>query len=73
MNDLYREYAKRSIKDAAWLSREVADDCGLVVPDEMVMQFAVMLYQHRVQEWKMKQAKAEQQSQYPDDPGGGVF
>lgn len=70
MKDIYRELAKRSIADAGWLAHDVAADHDIMVSEEMASQFAIALYQHRVQELRHKYIEAQVDEQFPDGTGG---
>lgn len=69
MNDKYRKIALKSIKDAAYLQEDVMEEYDVSVPDQMVGQFAMALYHHRVQEWRKNLAEAKQEAAYPDGDG----
>lgn len=69
MNDKYRKIALKSIKDAAYLQEDVMEEYDVAMPDQFIGQFAMALYQHRVQEWRKNVMEAEQQAAYPDNDG----
>lgn len=77
MNDIHKRFAKRSMKDAMYVYEDVVEDYEVAMPPEMagqmIGQFALAMYQHRVQRHRQKEMEAKQESQYPDtDPRMGT-
>jgi hypothetical protein len=63
MKDIYREMMKRSVADAVADASDIEDIENTNLPPEAVVMIAATLYQHRIEDWRVKQS----QSQYPDD------
>jgi hypothetical protein len=65
VKDIHKTLAERSLVDAVYLSEDVQEEYGVAIPEDMVSQFALAMYQHRVQRHRMKEARAEQEQKFP--------
>lgn len=74
MKDRYKELMRRSFGDAVSLTDDFEEEYGLPVTDEMLVKMSMALYQHRVRNYEMKKAKAENASAFPEgSPDAGRY
>ena len=73
MKDIHRIMAKRSMKDSADVYLDVVEEYDMVFPEDlaaqMVAQFSIAMYEHRVQRHRMKEQEAKQESMFPEGDG----
>lgn len=71
MEDIHREYMKKSCKDAMSINNELEEEYGFSMPQQMMGNVALTLFQVRISDFKKEWNEAMMQSD--TDPNRGSY